>query len=370
MNLVEEHSIFAAQLPPSFNGKRGVGEPVVGISVFKRVRHAPRQRFNSRPVESGVVLRDAACEPCVLVAWYADSALPSRVELRRREVSFSHLLFRNAQTRIHRNIREHRIVLYGRRRRDCGRDVPFLLSAPFAQIGRRDVSHVLVFDAKRAVEVRKAKVHVADFCRSRVTVESCGVLHAPAGNVYAPLVRCHVVVEVVKRLLPRLARDGCLELGEVRRRERRACSGKHRHREVYAKLVYRHDTFAVLATLVAHVKPEELTGWPRYSFEQGTANSFYYSEEPLSYVEHSRNIRISDRGTLSNLLTSYNGYTLSTGVLSSEMHTGIVSIPLDTDERMTVGYIMHNERKPSELLDRYIEELHRIIGESEGVTAR
>ena len=118
------------------------------------------------------------------------------------------------------------------------------------------------------------------------------------------------------------------------------------------------------------IKPEELTVWPRYSFEQGTANSFYYSEEPLSYVEHSRNIRISDRGTLSNLLTSYNGYTLSTGVLSSEMHTGIVSIPLDTDERMTVGYIMHNERKPSELLDRYIEELHRIIGESEGVTAR
>ena len=52
------------------------------------------------------------------------------------------------------------------------------------------------------------------------------------------------------------------------------------------------------------------------------------------------------------------------------MHTGIVSIPLDTDERMTVGHIMHNERKPSELLDRYIEELHRIIGESEGVTAR
>ena len=118
------------------------------------------------------------------------------------------------------------------------------------------------------------------------------------------------------------------------------------------------------------IKPEELTVWPRYSFEQGTANSFYYSEEPLSYVEHSRNIRISDRGTLSNLLTSYNGYTLSTGVLSSEMHTGIVSIPLDTDERMTVGYIMHNERKPSELLNRYIEELHRIIGESEGVTAR
>ncbi len=118
------------------------------------------------------------------------------------------------------------------------------------------------------------------------------------------------------------------------------------------------------------IEREELTQWPRYSFEQGTTNSFYYSEEPFSYVQHSRNIRISDRGTLSNLLTSYNGYTLSTGVLSSEMHTGIVSIPLNTKETMTVGYIMHNERKPSELLDRYIEELHRIIDESEGVEAR
>ncbi len=124
---------------------------------------------------------------------------------------------------------------------------------------------------------------------------------------------------------------------------------------------------------LAHKKvimQEELADWPRYSFEQGTVNSFYYAEEPLSYVEHARNIRISDRGTLSNLLACSDGYTLSTGVLSSEMHSGIASIPLDTDERMTVGYIMHDKRKPSDLLDRYIEELHRIIDASEGVKAR
>ena len=118
------------------------------------------------------------------------------------------------------------------------------------------------------------------------------------------------------------------------------------------------------------IKQEELADWPRYSFEQGTVNSFYYAEEPLSYVEHARNIRISDRGTLSNLLACSDGYTLSTGVLSSEMHSGIASIPLDTEERMTVGYIMHDKRKPSDLLDRYIEELHRIIDASEGVKAR
>ena len=89
-------------------------------------------------------------------------------------------------------------------------------------------------------------------------------------------------------------------------------------------------------------------------------------------MPHARNIRISDRGTLTNLLTSHNGYTLSTGVLSAEMQSGIASIPLDTDEgeRMQVGYIMHNERRPSPLLLRYIEELHAIIHANPSVEAR
>ena len=118
------------------------------------------------------------------------------------------------------------------------------------------------------------------------------------------------------------------------------------------------------------VKLEDLEPYPRYSFEQGLTNSFYYSEEPFGYLHHDRNIRFSDRGTLTNLLTSFNGYTISTGVLSSEMQSGIVAIPLDVDERMQVGYIMHNERRPGSLLLRYIDELHKVIAENPGVQAR
>lgn len=112
------------------------------------------------------------------------------------------------------------------------------------------------------------------------------------------------------------------------------------------------------------VSLEDLEPYPRYSFEQGTTNSFYYSEEPFGYLHHDRNIRISDRGTLTNLLTSFNGYTVSTGVLSSEMHSGITAIPLEVDERMRVGYIMHCERKPGRLLEHYIEELHKVIDQN------
>lgn len=109
------------------------------------------------------------------------------------------------------------------------------------------------------------------------------------------------------------------------------------------------------------VTAEDLADYPRYSFEQGANNSFYYSEEPLSYYPHKKRIIISDRGTLSNLLTHHNGYTVSTGVLSSEMHTGIESLPLDTDETMTLGYILHGDRATSPLVEHYIRCLEKQI---------
>ena len=70
---------------------------------------------------------------------------------------------------------------------------------------------------------------------------------------------------------------------------------------------------------------------------------------------------------MTNLLTNHIGYTLSTGVLSSEMHTGIVSIPLDTrglpgsNGTMQVGYIIHSQMKRSSLLEDYISMLENVM---------
>ncbi len=108
---------------------------------------------------------------------------------------------------------------------------------------------------------------------------------------------------------------------------------------------------------------EDLDEYPRYSFEQGTNNSFFFAEEPFAELPHSKRITVSDRGTLSNLLAHHIGYTVSTGVLSSEMHSGIVAIPLKTDERMVVGYLVHNERQLSDLALKYIETLKLFIEE-------
>ncbi len=110
-----------------------------------------------------------------------------------------------------------------------------------------------------------------------------------------------------------------------------------------------------------HVRPDELADYPRYSFEQGNSNSFFYAEEPFAELPHEKCIAVSDRGTLSNLLAHHNGYTVSTGVLSSEMHAGIASVPLDTGEHMKVGYVTHRERQLSSLAQRYIEKLNLLV---------
>ena len=111
----------------------------------------------------------------------------------------------------------------------------------------------------------------------------------------------------------------------------------------------------------ASVSLADLEEYPRYSFEQGITNSFHYAEEPFGDLPHKRNITYSDRGTLTNLLTLGNGYTLSTGVLSNEMHSGIVAIPLKEEALMRVGYITHNEKVMSPLTQRYVELLHQCI---------
>lgn len=110
------------------------------------------------------------------------------------------------------------------------------------------------------------------------------------------------------------------------------------------------------------VTPDDLQDYPRYSFEQGTNNSFFFSEEPLSHLPHRQNITYSDRGTLTNLLTNHNGYTITTGVRSGEMgQSNIVAIPLEVDETMTVGYVCHDSRPLSTLAKRYLEKLRTRI---------
>ncbi|AOM83508.1 LysR family transcriptional regulator [Salisediminibacterium beveridgei] len=109
---------------------------------------------------------------------------------------------------------------------------------------------------------------------------------------------------------------------------------------------------------------EDLLPYPYLSFEQGDYNSFYFSEEILSTVSRPKNIRVSDRATLFNLLIGLNGYTISTGVISYDLNDDdIVAVPLQVDERISVGYITHKHVTMSPLATIYIDHLKETIAE-------
>ena len=106
------------------------------------------------------------------------------------------------------------------------------------------------------------------------------------------------------------------------------------------------------------VKLADLEDFPYLSYDQGTHNSFYFSEEILSQEHHKKSIVVSDRATLFNLLIGLDGYTIATGILNSNLNgDNIVSIPLDIDDPIELVYIQHEKTSLSKMGERFIEYL-------------
>ena len=107
---------------------------------------------------------------------------------------------------------------------------------------------------------------------------------------------------------------------------------------------------------------DELKEYPRLTYDQGVKNSFYFAEELHITAESPKNIVVSDRATLFNLLIGLDGYTISSGVLSSDLNgDNIVSIPLESDEAMEIGYVTRADRPMNGITLRYIEHLRQYI---------
>lgn len=109
---------------------------------------------------------------------------------------------------------------------------------------------------------------------------------------------------------------------------------------------------------------EDLEDYPYLSFEQGQNNSFYFSEEILSTRYLKKNIRVSDRATIFNFLIGLNGYTISSGVISTELNDeNIIAIPLKVEERMTIGWISPSKVVLSTMAQEYLRYLKNHISE-------
>ncbi|HLQ40874.1 MAG TPA: LysR family transcriptional regulator [Tetragenococcus sp.] len=106
----------------------------------------------------------------------------------------------------------------------------------------------------------------------------------------------------------------------------------------------------------------DLADYPYLCYEQGDTNSFYFSEEILSTLTHKKQITISDRATIFNLMVGLNGYTISSGIISSELNDEkIVAIPLEVEDYMKLGYLKHKKIELSSIAKQYLKLLKQHI---------
>lgn len=115
-------------------------------------------------------------------------------------------------------------------------------------------------------------------------------------------------------------------------------------------------------TSKSSVNLSDLEDYPYLSYEQGEVNSFYFSEEILSTLSHKKSIKVSDRATIFNLMVGLNGYTISSGIISSKLNDDkIVAIPLNVDDDITMGWLKHRQVELSPLAESYLTMLKEHI---------
>ena len=114
-----------------------------------------------------------------------------------------------------------------------------------------------------------------------------------------------------------------------------------------------HPLAECTSVMLSDLKP-----YPQLSFVQGTYESSNFAEEPFRNEPVEKSIKVSDRAAIVNLMIGLNGYTISSGIFPKYLQgDSIVSIPLDEDETMRIGYILNKDKELSELGEIYIEAL-------------
>ncbi len=101
---------------------------------------------------------------------------------------------------------------------------------------------------------------------------------------------------------------------------------------------------------------EDLKNMTRISYDQNVDDSFFFYEELYSTSNSPKDIRVTDKASLTYLLNEIDSYTISTAVLNKYFEqAGVVTVPLDCDEYMDIVYIYLAGRPISEVGRRLIE---------------
>lgn len=108
---------------------------------------------------------------------------------------------------------------------------------------------------------------------------------------------------------------------------------------------------------------DDLKDYTLISFEQEGSDSNFLAEEILSDIEFPKHIIVTDRNTSTNLMIGLLGYTLCSGIISSELNgSEFIAIPFMEDDEhknqiMEIGYIIRRGSALNEIGNEYVKNL-------------
>lgn len=115
---------------------------------------------------------------------------------------------------------------------------------------------------------------------------------------------------------------------------------------------------------ISPIQPVDLKDYPCLSYEQGEHSASFFAEE-IGNVNTDRQVHISDRASLMNVLLATDGYTIGTGMMPSELNFGrVVSISYQSEEYYILGYLLRQEKEKSDLLQKFIDMLRESAEET------
>lgn len=125
-------------------------------------------------------------------------------------------------------------------------------------------------------------------------------------------------------------------------------------RETYA-YVWKDHKFAGRKT----ISLDDLKDYPCVSFDQSDNSNLYLTEEAMADYDFKKMIRSDDRATTMEIIADLRGYSIGSGMLAEKDSTlqGLVSIKLEEEDPLTIGYIVRKGSELSTYGEAYIQEL-------------
>ena len=105
---------------------------------------------------------------------------------------------------------------------------------------------------------------------------------------------------------------------------------------------------------------DQMHDYPYLYFEQEEDAPIEFAEEALASIPRGKKIACTDRASLSELIVALNGYTVTSGILVGVTDgTLLKTVPLETDEKLYVGYISRDDEFLSDVAQKFVTQLSK-----------